>query len=452
MKIYLLITFIFITSISNGQTDKNYRYIDSLINTNKIFDAITVLRELKENHQKDTIDSQYWFRYSKASYNNYRYDDAKYGIDKAIKLSPNSSEYYYEKGIVHNKLGELEKALSAMDNAVRIAPVGKYFWLRGVVNQQLKKNENAENDYQKALDNKFKSAELYSSFAAALAENEKYDKALEMVNKALILDNKFSQAYSVRARINFLLLNIDSACIDSKTAIEMGYYKTFAIPDSVCNGSKAKKMQFAAEVFASSKFYRQGAIAFTKLIESNFLKSDFFLNRGYCYFQLKNFEKSEKDYLQALTLPNPKLDLLYDNLSLLYFTQDNFQKAIEYTTKRIELNPKNHVPYIDRGLCYRKLKQYKAAEEEFNKSLEIKPDFFRAFGYRSFLYLELGQFSRSLEDASKSIKINPTYGYGYIVMAQAKQELGITDFCSDYHNAKKYGDPDADSAIKKYCN
>jgi tetratricopeptide (TPR) repeat protein len=451
MRIYLLATFIFITAVSSGQINKKYWHIDSLINTNKMFDASAAIRELKQTHQKDTTDSQYWVRYSKASYIYYRYDDAKSGIDKAIKLSPNNSEYYYEKGVLLNKLDELDGALSAMDNAVRISPIGEYFWQRGMINQQLKKNENAQSDYQKAIDNKFKNPMLYGNFAGLLIETERYDKALEMVNKALVLDNKFPQGYSMRARINFLLLNVSASCIDSKTALEMGYRETFSIPDSVCNSSQAKKMQYAAEMLAGSKFYKQGALAFTKVIESKLLKSDLFLNRGYCYFHLKEFEKSEKDYLRALTLPNPELDLLYDNLSLLYFTQENFQKAIEYATKRIELNPKNPVPYIDRGLCYRKLKQYQAAEDEFNKSLEIKPDFFRAFGYRSFLYLELGQYSKSLEDASKSVKINPKYGYGYLVLGQAKEQLGITDFCSDFYNAKKYGEPDADLAIKTHC-
>ena len=118
---------------------------------------------------------------------------------------------------------------------------------------------------------------------------------------------------------------------------------------------------------------------------------------------------------------------------------------------RIELNPKNHVPYIDRGLCYRKLRKYKDAEKNFNKSLEIKPDFFRAFGYRSFLFLELGQYNKSYADALKSVELNPKYGYGYIVLAQAKQKLGMPDFCMDLYNAKKYGEPDTDILIKKYC-
>ncbi len=201
-----------------------------------------------------------------------------------------------------------------------------------------------------------------------------------------------------------------------------------------------------------NKLYKQGIVAYSKLIDNNILKSDYFLNRGYCYYQLKDFENAEKDYLKSLTLPNAAKDMIYDNLSLLYSDQNKFLQAIDYASKRIELNPKNHVPYLDRGFCYRKIKKYKESEKDFNKSLEIKPDFFRAFGYRSFLFYELRQYNKSYEDAIKSVELNPKYGYGYIVLAQVKQQLGIPDFCADLFKARQYGEPEmAEAGIKKYC-
>jgi tetratricopeptide (TPR) repeat protein len=453
MKTLILTTFILFSFCSTtiGQTDNKFQDIDALIGTNSMIDAMTAIKKLKENYLQDTLNSEYWIRYSKASYTFYKYEEAKSSIDKAIKLSPNNSVCYFEKGLLLNRIGELETALSALEKAVSINQVGKYYYWKGIVNQQLKKNENAESDYQNALDNKFESQELYNNFAILLSEKEKYEKALVMINKAITLDNKYPQAYSTRSKINFFLLKTDSACIDRSIAIKMGYYKAFDIPDSVCNGTLTQKLQFSADIFAANKLFKQGIIAYSKLIDNNVLKSDYFLNRGYCYYQIKDFEKAEKNYLKALTFTNPALDLIYDNLSLLYYDINNFQKAIEYSAKRIELNPRNHVPYIDRGLCYRKLKKYKEAEKDFNKSLELKPDFFRAFGYRSFLFLELGQYQKSFEDASKSVEINPKYGYGYIVLAQAKQKLGLPDFCIDLYNAKKYGEPDADIGIKEYC-
>jgi len=83
--------------------------------------------------------------------------------------------------------------------------------------------------------------------------------------------------------------------------------------------------------------------------------------------------------------------------------------------------------------------------------LELKPDFFRAFRYCAYLNYELGDFLKSYEDASKAIEINPTYDYAYLVLGQAKIELGKTDYCEDFYKAKHHGNPEADEVILKYC-
>ena len=416
-----------------------------------MINSMNAIKILKDDFAKDAINSNYWLRHSKASYNFYRYDDAASSIDLAIKLNVNDAELYFEKGLLNNKLNKLEIALQAFEKAIALKKTGKYFYWKGIVNQQLKNIQTAENDYQAAIENKFESPELYNNLAILFAESGRNDKAIVTINKAIDLDKKYAEAYNARAKIQFSLLNFDAACKDGKQAIKLGNKNPFQLPDSICNGTLNKKLQFAADLFAGSKSYKDGILAYTMLINNKATKSDNFLNRGYCYFQIKEYLNAEKDYLKALSLPNKAVDLLYDNLSLLYYEMNNYEKAIEYASKRIELNPKNHVPYIDRGLCYRKLKNYTAAEKDFDKSLELKPDFFRAFGYRAFLFLELSQFNKSFEDASKSIKINPKYGYGYIVLAQAKQQLGLTDFCDDYYKANKYGEPDAEKGIKQFC-
>lgn len=451
LNIFIILLLVLGISVSKGQNENKYKEIDALIATNSMIDAMTALKKLDESYLKDTLDAEYWLRHSKAAYTFYKYEMAVSNIDRAIKISADNSEYHFEKGLLYNRIGEIEKALGPLENAVKIKPEGKYYYWKGIVNQQLKNNEAAEKDYTIALEKKFESAELYNNFSILLSENEKYEMALNIINKSILLNKDYGQAYSARSKIHFFMLNIDSACIDKRTANKMGYSKTFDIPDSVCNGTEIQKLQFAADICAGNKIYGTAIKAYTKLIDNKILRSDYFLNRGYCYYQLKEYQNAEKDYLKALTLPNPAMDLLYDNLSLLYFDQNNFEKSLEYSSKRIELNPGNHVPYIDRGLCYRKMKRYKEAEKDFNKSLEIKPDFFRAFGYRSFLYLELKQYNKSFEDASKAVEINPEYGYAYVVLGQAKVALGMKDFCIDFYNAKKYGGVDAENAILQYC-
>jgi tetratricopeptide (TPR) repeat protein len=452
MKLKNLITalFICISMFSIGQTT-SYRVVDSLLETHTSSNAALAMEKLKEKQQADESHPEFWTRYSKASLGINKPEDAKTAVRKALSLEPGNAELFFEKGMLYNMLGELDTARRAFEQAIGIRPEGKYYYWKGIVNQQLGNVENAEMDYRYALDKKFQTAELYNNLSILLIARENYEEALQAINNSLVINKDYPQAVSAKARIYFALYKVDSACIEGNRALAMGYKNAFVLPDSICEASLNKQLVYVSDILAFNKLYRQALKGYSKLISNGMLTSNNFLNRGYCYYQQKDYANAEKDYLQAASLPNPTRDLLWDNLSLLYYDQGNYQKAIEYATKRIELNPKNHVPYIDRGLCYRILKKYKEAEKDFNQSLAIKPDFHRAFGYRSVLYLETGQYQKAYDDALKAVQINPKYGFGYLRLAEAKQALGQAEFCLDLYYAQKYGEPDAEKVIKQYC-
>lgn len=450
MKKHLILLLFLLPVFAEAQVNGKYQDIDALIGTGSMIDAMTAIRMLKENHVKDTSDAEYWLRYSKAAGIYYKDAEAKSAIDQAIKLKPTNPEYYFEKGFLLNRISETENALQPLNKAIALKKEGKYFYWRGIVHQQLKHDTLAEKDYLEALSLKFENAEMNNNLAILLSENGKYSEALRIINRAILLKPDYAQAYSARSKIRFFLLDIDSSCVDMEKAHDLGYRKTFPVPDSVCSANESKKLRYAAEFLSGYGYYKAGIAAFTKLLEKE-QQSDFYLNRGYSYFKLKDYVNAEKDYIKALSLPKPATDLLYDNLSLLYYELGNYEKSIEYSSKRIELNPKNHVPYIDRGLCYRKLKKYKEAEKDYNRSLEIKPDFFRAYGYRASLETEMGLYEKAIVDANKAIELRPDYGFAYMAMAEAKINLKQADFCYDLYNARKYGEEKAEAAIKEYC-
>lgn len=453
MKIKPFITAVLV--LSNGiylfgQADK-FKSIDSLLAPRTQADALKAITLLETRQQKDSTEAGYWFRYAKANFIYGKQNDAKKYIARAIQMDGNNGEYYFEKGLFHNELGETAEALSALEKAVAHQPEGKYYYWKGIINHQLRNIDNAEKDYRAAIDKNFESAELFNNLSIILFEKGNYQESLQAINKGLTLNANYVQAISAKAKIHFFLLNIDSACAGSAIALSRGYKNAFALPDSICQGTETKKIQFAADIFASNKFYKLAIEPYSRLIANGSTNQANYLNRGYCYYNVKDYANAEKDYLKALTLANPETDLLYENLSLLYLDMGDMQKSMECANKRIALNPNNHRPYVDRGICYRRLKKYKEAEADFDKSLSLKPDFFRALGHRAYLYFELGKNDKALEDASQSVRLNSKYGYGYLVLGLAKQKLKADGFCLDFYYAQKYGDDDAERAIKAYC-
>jgi tetratricopeptide (TPR) repeat protein len=414
-------------------------------------DALVALAKLENKYKKDTSDAEFWFLYSKASFLAFKYSEAQVAIDRAISLNPRLGRYHFEKGRLLNELDQLDRSLASLSKAISLQPAGEYYYWRGILNQRLNNTTAAKSDYESALALNFETAELHNNYAIALIGDKNSELALRQINRAIMMDRKYAQAYSARSKIYLYLLRVDSACADLHIATDLGYSGYFLIPDSVCNGSVVQQMKFAGDVCTDGKLYSQGIMAYSRIVEKGGLHPDYFLNRGYCYFKEKDYANAEKDYLKALQLPGASLDLLYNNLSLLFFDQQDYNQSMIWSAKRLELNPNNPTALLDRGLCCRKLKKYKNAESDFNRALEIDPTFFRAFGYRAFLFMELGQLQKAFDDANRAIELNAQYGYAYMVRAQVKQQLGMKDFCLDFYYAKKYGEPEADEGISAYC-
>lgn len=451
MKQLSILFLIFFHPLSFGQKNNTYYEVDSLIERNKSFYAMLALEKLNTTLIKDSIDSEYWLRHAKASINYNKKNDALKSINKAIILNPTNSEYHFEKGIIYNTIGDMEHAEEAVTKAISIDKKGKYYFWRGVIYQQLKLNDKAENDYSDALQLKFERPELYNNYAIILSEKENLDDALILINKSLQLEKNNAQTYSIKAKLHFFQLEIDSSCIYKNIALKMGHEGVFDIPDTICSNTFDKKIEFAAEVLSVNKLYKQGIKAYTILINKKIKEGNYFLNRGFCFFQLGKYDEAEKDYLETLNYSNTNFDLLYDNLSLLYYKRNQFESAINYSTKRIELNAENYTAYLDRGLCYRKLKEYDLAKKDFDRSLAINPSFFRAYGYRSFLYLELKQYDKSKEDINKALQFNSQYGYAYLVLADLKRATGVPDFCDDLRTALEFGEESAVEGLELYC-
>lgn len=430
-----------------------YKKIDSLIKGGFI-DNTNALKLLQTKHAIDSVKSNYWTQYASAKFNIYEPTKALESIDKAILIdNTNANAYFIKAKLIAEIENNNKKSIDLLNKAIALDEKGEFYFFRGIYYQTNNELSKASFDYDKALLLNFEHEGLYRNYSILLSKLDMPEKALIYTNKSIDLNPKAPENYNNRGIIHIFLLEPKKACADFKKATLMGYNKRNGFNSTVClQNDSLSKISLIGDVLAKMKKYKSAIKAYNKATEKE-KTFKLYLNRGYCYFKINNYKKAEADYLKALTLTtsNKDKDLLFDNLSLLYFDTKNYKESIKYATKRIELNPKNHVPYIDVGLCYRKLKNYEKAEKNFNKSLEIKPDFFRAFGYRAFLFLELNQPQKAYTDASKAIEINPQYGYGYLVLAQAKRKLNITDFCLDLYYAEKFGATDAKSAIQWYC-
>jgi len=98
---------------------------------------------------------------------------------------------------------------------------------------------------------------------------------------------------------------------------------------------------------------------------------------------------------------------IYTNRGVTYGESGQYQKAISYFTKAIELNPKYAETYCNLGKAYAGLGQYPKAISDYTKAIELNPEFAVACNNRGVVYADLGQYPKAISDYTKAIELNP---------------------------------------------
>lgn len=125
------------------------------------------------------------------------------------------------------------------------------------------------------------------------------------------------------------------------------------------------------------------------------------------------------------------------------FGTGNYQQAIAYFDKAIQLQPRYAEAYNDRGLAYSKLGQHQEAIQDFNQVIQIKPNDPKAYNNRGQEYGNTGQQNRAFDDYSKAIAIDPKYADAYanrgeVYSARGEDEKAVQDYDQAVKNNPKH--------------
>ena len=99
---------------------------------------------------------------------------------------------------------------------------------------------------------------------------------------------------------------------------------------------------------------------------------------------------------------DPNLAQSYLNRGYAYSQLSEYQMAIESFDKSIDLNPTIALAYDHRGAAHHNLGQILLAIEDYAKALEIDPALSKVYFNRSIAYSQLGQHEKSTADKTKA--------------------------------------------------
>ncbi|KAF0358385.1 stress-inducible protein [Gigaspora margarita] len=89
------------------------------------------------------------------------------------------------------------------------------------------------------------------------------------------------------------------------------------------------------------------------------------------------------------------------------FSAKEYEKAIEFFSKAIDVDPSNHVLYSNRSASYSSLKQYDKALEDANKTVELKSDWAKGYSRKGAALHGLGKLKEARETYEEGLKVDP---------------------------------------------
>ena len=284
-------------------------------NTNKL---LQLAESFENNHYKDF--QFFWF--SAVYFENRNPKKALSFIDKAISLKPDNYNAYYKKGLILKQLEDYNSALEAF----------------------LCAEENGCRDLY-----------LYAYIAALFIIGSNEKNALKYLNKALLLDNKYSWAHYKKAMIYYDNNLYDKAMkeflLSEKDALPE--WNIYARMSFCCykNKTPQKELEYADKAVL---FDRDKAFAHYR--------------RGFCLFNLNRHEEALKSFKNAEKL-HCRYNDYYEKTAQIYYEKGDYKKALKYLNKQILSNNFNPDLYRIKALIYEDIGNIKKAEQAYEKYL-----------------------------------------------------------------------------------
>jgi len=310
-------------------------------------------------------------------------DEPKAGDEKdpTEVVGKKLGNFYFNLGLVYYADDDFKRSVTYYNKAIELNDeIALWFVSRGSAHLGLDDTKAAAADYKKSLDLDPDLADAWIGMSNIALIEEDFDKALDAANKAVELQPKNAMGLNARGWVQYKRDAIDEAIYDLNRAIR------FAPRLSIAYGNRGV-------CHVSQNNFEQAIADHTRHLKLNPSSPFALSNRAVAYLGQGEFKKAKEDYEAAVKL-NPDLDeslngyawflatcpeeefrdgkeavklaeqackvsggkdwYHLDTLAAAYAEDGDFDKAIEYAQKAIDVAPENK-----RDLCQQQLKRFK---------------------------------------------------------------------------------------------
>jgi tetratricopeptide (TPR) repeat protein len=311
--------------------------------------------------------------------------------------------------------------------------------------------------------------EYYIKGQEFLLNKLNYVKAIEMYNKAIEIDNRYSLAYAGLGKAYSLryweLRNyankVDTSLVEnsykySKQALEISpnldeahlslarYYQEadenrFPNKWKLCEDETRKALEInpnnAEAYFLLSRIYgyddaKEEEYLLQAIHLNNFL-TDAHNNLGVIYLDQNKLDQAEQAFQKTVEI-DPEFKTGYMNLGVVYDRKNQLDRALEMYKTVLSKYPEYPLGLLNLGIGYRRLNRLDEAMEQFQKAVKVKPDYANAWSEIGYVYLLKENYREAIKYYTISLKYDPKYRYTLANLGYSYTQL------NDYTNAIKY--------------
>jgi len=291
--------------------------------------------------------------------------------------------------------------------------------------------------------------------------NASYDKAIELFNKAVNVDSRYSLAYAglgkAYANQYWKLKNyantynpelLDKSYEYTKKALKYSpnldeahlslakYYQNVdkkKVPDKwkKCEEITKKVIELnpnnGEAYFLMSRIYGYNDAKEEEYIKKALSKNSFLVdgynNLGIIYTSQKKYDLAEEQFKKAIEI-DPEYKTAYMNVGVVYDRQGKLQKALDMYKIVVEKYPNYPLGLVNVGIGYRRLNKYDEALPYFKKAVKIKPDYPFGWGEVAYIYLKKKDYKKAIKYYKESLKYDPKYKFSLANLGYSYEKLG----------------------------
>lgn len=290
------------------------------------------------------------------------------------------------------------------------------------------KYDEAINIINKSIIINTQNPDYHTLKALCLANLQQYQQSTEESKYALTMDRANAELHEIIANNYYFLKDTERATTYYEKAIEYDHkpHTERIYHNYVRHLIEVPNPQRAIEVY-NLYLYRTDGL--TTYIENG--TEDLAFYAGQAYQQIGNWDKALEIYNRVIVL-NPGAYGYYAQRGRLHQQKKDWQDAINDFNTALTLDTTENILLTNLALVYQELKDYKKAEEAYLKYLQHHPEDAIQISNFGYLLLEAEQYKEAQQMFTRSLKVDDNSIDTYIGLILSSSLLGDAEKKNEY--------------------